>query len=72
MNGWDAGHKAIILASLAYGFWVGSEKVYVEGIQEITGAKILSMYQDFSTVTGEEIIVFTLAETPYCRDARRR
>src|SRR5581483_7034883 len=28
INGWDAAHKAIILASLAYGFWVGTEKVY--------------------------------------------
>ena len=36
INGWDAAHKAIILASLAYGFWVGTDKVYVEGIEKIT------------------------------------
>lgn len=40
VNGWDAAHKAIILASLAYGFWVSTEKIYVEGIQEITAADI--------------------------------
>ncbi len=40
VNGWDAAHKAIILASLAYGFWVDSEKIYVEGIEEITAADI--------------------------------
>src|SRR6201996_4517625 len=40
INGWDAGHKAIILASLAYGFWVGTDKVYVEGIEKITAADI--------------------------------
>src|SRR5208337_3701331 len=40
VNGWDAGHKAIILASLAYGFWVGTEKVYVEGIEKITATDI--------------------------------
>jgi homoserine dehydrogenase len=40
INGWDAGHKAIILASLAYGFWVGMEKVYVEGIEKVTAADI--------------------------------
>ncbi len=40
INGWDAGHKAIILASLAYGFWVGTEKVYVEGIEKITATDI--------------------------------
>lgn len=40
LNGWDAGHKAIILAALAYGFWVHPESIRVEGIQEITAADI--------------------------------
>jgi len=35
VNGWDAGHKAIILASLAYGFWVAEKDVLVEGIERI-------------------------------------
>jgi homoserine dehydrogenase len=40
VNGWDAGHKAIILASLAYGFWLPSKDVLVEGIEKITPADI--------------------------------
>lgn len=40
VNGWDAGHKAIILASLAYGFWVPSKDVLVEGIENVTQADI--------------------------------
>ena len=40
VNGWDAAHKAIILASLAYGFWVSTEAIYVEGIEEISAADI--------------------------------
>ncbi len=40
VNGWDAGHKAIILASLAYGFWVGTDKIFVEGIEEISAQDI--------------------------------
>ena len=40
VNGGDAAHKAIILASLAYGFWVPAEKIFVEGIQEITANDI--------------------------------
>lgn len=40
INGWDAAHKAIILASLAYGFWVGTDKIFVEGIEKITAADI--------------------------------
>lgn len=40
INGWDAAHKAIILASLAYGFWVDARQVRVEGIQRVTAADI--------------------------------
>ncbi len=40
VNGWDAAHKAIILASLAYGFWVPENKIFVEGIEQITANDI--------------------------------
>jgi len=40
VNGWDAAHKAIILASLAYGFWVDPAKVHVEGIENVTASDI--------------------------------
>jgi homoserine dehydrogenase len=40
LSGWDAGHKAIILAALAYGFWVRPEEIRVEGIEAITAADI--------------------------------
>lgn len=36
INGWDAAHKAIILASLAYGFWVQSSDIHVAGIDRLT------------------------------------
>jgi homoserine dehydrogenase len=36
VSGWDAAHKAIILASLSYGFWIKPEDVDVEGIQNLT------------------------------------
>jgi homoserine dehydrogenase len=36
VDGVDAAHKAAILASLAYGFWVGMDKIYVEGIRKVT------------------------------------
>ncbi len=32
INGWDAGHKAIILGWLSYGHWLRSEEVSVERI----------------------------------------
>jgi len=40
VNGWDAAHKAIILASLAYGFWIDPASVRVEGIQSLTAEDI--------------------------------
>jgi homoserine dehydrogenase len=36
INGWDAAHKAIILASLAYGFWVDAADIHVAGIDRLT------------------------------------
>ena len=35
VSGWDAAHKAIILASLSYGFWVQEKDVYVEGVDKV-------------------------------------
>ncbi len=41
-------------------------------IHGITGVKTLSLHHDISTVTGEEIILFTLAESPLFRDAKKK
>ncbi len=35
ISGWDAAHKAIILASLSYGRWVPCDQIHVEGIENI-------------------------------------
>lgn len=40
VNGWDAGHKAIILSALSYGFWPGVDKVHVEGVEKVTAEDI--------------------------------
>jgi uncharacterized protein YbcI len=41
-------------------------------IQEITGAKVQSLHHDISTVSGEEIVIFTLAEAPAFREIKRK
>lgn len=33
-------------------------------VHEVAGVKVLSMHHDISTVTGEEVVVFSLARTP--------
>ena len=40
VNGWDAAHKAILLATLAYGFPVDPGQVYVRGIEKVRGIDI--------------------------------
>ncbi|MFT5905584.1 MAG: homoserine dehydrogenase [Cryomorphaceae bacterium] len=40
VNGWDAAHKAILLASLAYGSVIDPADVYVRGIERVTSTDI--------------------------------
>ena len=39
---------------------------------ENTGVKVLSVHHDISTVTSEEVILFTLAAAPDVREAKRK
>jgi uncharacterized protein YbcI len=41
-------------------------------VQEVTGVKVLSLHHDISTVTGEEVVLFTLAEAPTFRDTKKK
>jgi uncharacterized protein YbcI len=41
-------------------------------IQEVTDVKVLSLHHDISTVTGEEVVLFTLAEPPAVRETRKK
>src|SRR5437879_1013377 len=41
-------------------------------IQEVTGARVVSLHHDISTVTGEEVVLFALAEAPSLREAKKR
>jgi uncharacterized protein YbcI len=41
-------------------------------VQEVTGAKVISLHHDISTTTGEEVVVFTLLASPDFRDAKKK
>jgi uncharacterized protein YbcI len=41
-------------------------------VQEITGLKVISLHHDISTVTGEEVVLFTLAESPPVRETKKK
>jgi len=40
VNGWDAAHKAILLATLAYGFPIDPSAIHVSGIEQVRPADI--------------------------------
>src|SRR5438067_4831629 len=41
-------------------------------VQDVTGVKVLSLHHDISTRTGEELVLFTLAEPPLFREIKRK
>jgi uncharacterized protein YbcI len=40
-------------------------------IQNVTGTKVVNLHHDISTVTGEEVVLFTLANSPVVRETRK-
>jgi uncharacterized protein YbcI len=43
-----------------------------EMVSQAAGVKFLSLHHDISTVTGEEVVLFTLAESPLFRETRKK
>ena len=41
-------------------------------VESVTGVKVVSLHHDISTVTGEKVVLFTLAEAPLMREAKKR
>ena len=41
-------------------------------IKEITGIRVVSLHHDISTRTGEEMVIFTLAESPLFREVKKK
>ena len=41
-------------------------------VQAATGVKALSLHHDISTTTGEEVVLFTLAESPLFRETKKK
>jgi len=41
-------------------------------VEEACGVKVLSLHHDISTATGEEVVLFTLAEAPAFREIKKK
>jgi uncharacterized protein YbcI len=41
-------------------------------VEKITGVKVVTLHHDISTLTGEEVVLFTLARSPDFREAKMK
>ena len=41
-------------------------------VERVTGIKVVTMHHDISTITGEEVVLFTLDEPPVFREISRK
>jgi uncharacterized protein YbcI len=41
-------------------------------IKDVVSMKVVSLHHDISTVSGEEVLIFTLAEPPAVRETRKK
>ena len=41
-------------------------------VQEAAGVRVVSLHHDISTITGEEVLLFTLAQPPPFREPKRK
>jgi uncharacterized protein YbcI len=41
-------------------------------VEGITGVKVLSLHHDISTITGEEVVLFSMVSSPIFRETKKR
>jgi uncharacterized protein YbcI len=41
-------------------------------VEGITGVKVLSLHHDISTITGEEVVLFSMVSSPTFRETKKR
>jgi len=41
-------------------------------VEEVTGVQVVSLHHDVSTMTGEQLVIFTLREAPVVRETKKK
>jgi len=49
-----------------------ARSIMVAMVREVTDVNVLSVHHDISTVTGEELVIFTLSSHPCFRDIKKK
>jgi uncharacterized protein YbcI len=71
-NGASNGKGAELLKQLRSHLVFAGRQLLEQLVREAAGAAPVTLHHDISPVTGEEVLVITLAAPPPCRDRRRR
>jgi uncharacterized protein YbcI len=66
------GKGAELLKQLRSHLVLAGRQLLEQLVREAAGATPVTLHHDISPVTGEEVLVITLAAPPPCRDRRRR
>ncbi len=70
-HGHDRGNGRALLKQVR-AHMVATGRPQLESIvEQAVGVKLVSVHHDISTVTGEEVLVFSLAEPPACRPKKK-
>jgi uncharacterized protein YbcI len=67
----DGGHGRALLKQVRAHMVASGRPRLEEMVESATGVKLVSVHHDISTVTGEEVLVFSLAESPACRPRKK-
>jgi uncharacterized protein YbcI len=71
-DGQENGRGAELLKQLRNQLVLAGRPMLESLVRDAAGSPPINVHHDISPVTGEEVIVLTLAQAPVCRDRRRR
>jgi uncharacterized protein YbcI len=71
-NGADNGNGRALLKQVRSHMVATGRPLLKQIVRAATGVEMVSVHHDISTVTGEEVIVFSLADAPACRITGKR
>jgi uncharacterized protein YbcI len=66
-NGQDFGNGRALLKQVRAHMMATGRPRLEELVESATGVKLVSVHHDISTVTGEEVLIFSLTSSPVCR-----
>ena len=70
-NGHDNGNGRSLLKQVRTHMVATGRPLLESIVEDAAGVKLVSVHHDISTVTGEEVLVFSLAEPPTCRPKKK-